>query len=117
MKVRIGRCASRSCLISGGSLALVMQGKHYDRVLHCHKVLLEALEELLLEKLYEDPSEIFSSLSHDAQRKINTLLQSPSPSILSEVLANPEIIGIIKKKTCIIVKQIWVRLQSFGCHV
>lgn len=83
-------------LISGGSLALVMQGKHYDRALHCHKVLLEALEELLLEKLYEDPSEIFSSLSHDAQRKINTLLQSPSPSILSEVLANPEIIGIIK---------------------
>lgn len=38
----------KSGLISGGSLAGVMQGKHYDQALDCHKVLLEALEELLL---------------------------------------------------------------------
>ena len=84
-----------SGLISGGSLAGVMQGKHYARSLHCHKVVLEALEELLLEKLYQDPSEIFSSMSHEAQRKINTLLQSPSPSSVSEVLGNLEITSII----------------------
>ena len=76
-----------SGLISRGSLAGAMQGKHYGRALHCHTVVLEALEELLLEKLHQDPNEILSSLSPCAQKKINTLLQSPSPSSLSEVLA------------------------------
>lgn len=37
-------------LISGGSLSGVLSGKHYSRALHCHKVLLEALERLLIDE-------------------------------------------------------------------
>ena len=37
-------------LITSGSVDGVIKGKHYDRAMHCHKVLLEALEQLLFEK-------------------------------------------------------------------
>ena len=36
-------------LISSGSLQGVLSGKHYTRAMHCHKVMLESLERLLLE--------------------------------------------------------------------
>ena len=65
-----------SRLISGGSLARVMQEEHYDWALHFHKVLSKALKELLLKKLCQELSEILSPLLPDAQRKINILLQS-----------------------------------------
>ena len=39
-------------LISSGSVAGVMQGKHYDRAVHCNKVVLEALESLLVTELF-----------------------------------------------------------------
>ena len=35
-------------LISSGSLKGVMSGKHFDRSMHCHKVMLEYLERLFL---------------------------------------------------------------------
>ena len=37
-------------LITSGSVNGVMSGKNYDRALHCHKVVLECLQRLLLKK-------------------------------------------------------------------
>jgi hypothetical protein len=37
-------------LIEPGSVTGVMSGKHYSRTMHCHKILLEALERLLFEE-------------------------------------------------------------------
>jgi hypothetical protein len=37
-------------LIGSGSVTGVMTGKHYSRAMHCHKILLEALERLLFEE-------------------------------------------------------------------
>jgi len=39
-----------SGLEGSGSLTGVMSGRHYSRAMHCHKVMLEALERLLIEK-------------------------------------------------------------------
>jgi hypothetical protein len=36
-------------LIGSGSVTGVITGKHYSRAMHCHKILLEALERLLFE--------------------------------------------------------------------
>jgi hypothetical protein len=35
-------------LIGSGSVTGVMTGKHYSRAMHCHKILLEALERLFI---------------------------------------------------------------------
>ena len=52
-------------LIGSGSVTGVMAGKHYSRTMHCHKILLEALERLFFEEfcfsLGEERSMIGSS--------------------------------------------------------
>ena len=41
-------------LISSGSLKGVMNGKHFERSMHCHKIMYESLHRLLLEKFIID---------------------------------------------------------------
>ena len=84
-------------LIGGGSVAGVMQGKHYDRAIHCHKVMLEALEGLLLEKFMQTEGHPLSSLSPAARAKVDTLLQTPTPTSLDDVLCDSEITAVIQK--------------------
>ena len=73
-------------LISSGSVAGVMQGKHYDRAIHCHKVVLEALESLRVTKLFPTQEHPLIAVSNDARKKIDALFQHPSGTSLSEVL-------------------------------
>ena len=37
-------------LIGTGSMQGVLTGKHYDRAMHCHNIVLESLERVLLEQ-------------------------------------------------------------------
>jgi hypothetical protein len=39
-------------LIGSGSVTGVITGKHFSRAMHCHKILLEALERLLFEEIW-----------------------------------------------------------------
>ncbi|KAL2091604.1 hypothetical protein ACEWY4_013867 [Coilia grayii] len=82
-------------LISGGSLAGVMQGKNYDRAIHCHKIMLEALELLLFEEFTQHQSHPFSSLTEESCKKIDSLSNDPSPSALSEAVSDPAIMDIV----------------------
>ena len=52
-------------LVSGESLAVVLSGKHYERALHCHTIILESLERLLIEAHVKDlgSNDLFGSLS------------------------------------------------------
>ena len=51
-------------LVSGESLAVVLAGKHYERALHCHTIILESLERLLIEAHVKDlgSDDLFGSL-------------------------------------------------------
>ena len=79
-------------LISSGSVAGVMQGKHYDRVFHCHKV---ALESLLVTEVFPTQEHPLIAVSNEARKKIDALLQHPSDTSLSEVLEDADVKAII----------------------
>ena len=105
-------------LISSGSVAGVLTGKHYDRAIYCHKVMLEALEGLLIDEFTE--SHLFASLSIESRTKIDTLLSQPSSSSLSEVLEDADVTTVIdryldfKRTDLGKTAQLW---QSYMVHV
>ena len=55
-------------LISSGSLKGVMNGKHFERSMHCHKIMYESLHRLLLKKFMNDNerSEWYSTLPEES---------------------------------------------------
>jgi hypothetical protein len=63
-------------LIGSGSVTGVMTGKHYSRAMHCHKILLEALERLLFfnadsnEALSGSSTRVFSNSKESSGRSI-----------------------------------------------
>ena len=63
-------------LIGSGSVHGVLSGKHYERAMHCHKIVLESLERILLDKFLEQENEdeSFASLPEGTRDKINTLI-------------------------------------------
>ena len=87
-----------SGLISGGSLAGVMSGKHYDRALNCHKVMMESLERLLLQAYLESQNadDLFSSLSDESSKQLHNLMENPSHVTLDAVLTEDSISLIVK---------------------
>ncbi len=87
-----------SGLISSGSLAGVMSGKHYGRALNCHKVMTESMEHLLLQVYLEDQNadDLFSSLSDESSQKVHNLVENPSQVTLDAMLAEDSISLIIK---------------------
>ena len=80
-------------LIGSGSIQCVMNGKHYDRAIHCHKILLEALERLLLEQfLLQGGSEhTFGDMTEAMQRTVDTFIQFPSKHLLTEFMNDQSI--------------------------
>ena len=78
-------------LISSGSLKGVMSGKHYERSLHCHKIMLESLERLLLEQFMigREGTEWYSTLPEEALRKLDNLVNASSSESLSTILTDP----------------------------
>lgn len=83
--VESGVCAS-------GSIDKVMSGKHYNRALRVHKLILEALERLLLQ-LFESSRAV--TLDEEGQGKMKRLSQNPSTETLSEVLANESCMNLL----------------------
>ena len=71
-------------LISSGSLQGVLSGKHYDRAMHCHKILVECLERLLLSQylvsIGED--EVLTSLPEESKKILQDVQNSASKDSL-----------------------------------
>ncbi len=74
-------------LMSSGSLTGVLSGKHYERALHCHKVLLESLEHLLFEQYLadKDQNDIFENVPEESRQILSDLKHSPSKENLQKV--------------------------------
>lgn len=86
-----------SGLVAAMSLEEVMSGKHYERSLHCHKVMLECLERLLLEQfmLKKGDANWFTSLPIESLQKLDDLAQAGSAVNLSSVLEDDNVCGLI----------------------
>lgn len=71
-------------LISSGSLQGVLSGKHYDRAMHCHKIMVECLERLLLSQylMNNGEDEVSASLPEESQKILGDLLNTPSSESL-----------------------------------
>ena len=74
-----GICAS-------GSIEKVMTGKHYNRALRVHKVVLEALERLLLQYLRSNSGD---ELDESTWEAVMHLAKNPCKEKLREALENP----------------------------
>ena len=88
-------------LIGSGSVHGVLSGKHYERAMHCHKILLESLERILLDKFLEQENEdvIFSSLPEGTRDKINTLIYSQTKYTMDDLMSDERFITYIRKYT------------------
>ena len=84
-------------LITFGSLKRVMSGKHYGRSVHCHKIVLEALERLLFEKFISSRNEntLCFDISEISRAKIHDLLENPREEFLDNALNNDEIVSYL----------------------
>ena len=78
--IEAGVCAS-------GSLDKVMSGKHFNRALRVHKVMLEALERLLIQKFEQSLLET-ERLSQNTVDLLVTLSKKPSHDTLQEMKEN-----------------------------
>ena len=78
--IEAGVCAS-------GSLDKVMSGKHFNRALRVHKVMLEALERLLLEK-FEQSLPQTEILSQEASELLLNLSKKPTHDTLQKMKEN-----------------------------
>lgn len=72
-------------LIGSGSLKGVLSGKHYERTLHYHKVLIEALEQLLFRQYQESESVEFVQ---EGQKNLNHIVETCSFDAIESALNN-----------------------------
>ena len=81
-------------LISSGSIEGVLKGKHYERAMNRHKVMMECLEQLLMEKFlsHKDHDQLLESLPEETQRKLKELVYSPSVDSLNTVITDEGLI-------------------------
>ena len=80
--IEAGVCAS-------GSLQKVMSGKHYNRALRVHKLMLEALERLLYEA-FINHEESTEALSDETQDAVNQLSVKPDSEKFANVTARED---------------------------
>lgn len=85
--IEFGICAS-------WSIDKVMSWKHYNRALHFHKTMLEALERLLMQK-YE--TTVDTLLRGEARDIMERLALAPSKQLLEEAITNEDCIEIIRQ--------------------
>ena len=73
--------------------------KPYERAVHCHTILLEGLERILLEQFLDHKGEdtVFASLPDEIKDKINNLIQCPSKYMMEEVMSAKGYIAYIRK--------------------
>ena len=81
-------------LITSGSLRGVLAGKHYNRVMVCHKTMLEALERLLINMYLADNGKdnVMEILqSEESQLVMQDLLEVPSEQVMNSAMSDNEI--------------------------
>ena len=88
-------------LVSGGSLAGVTTGKHYERALHCHTIILKSLESLLIEAHFKNlgTDDLFGSLSGESFNKLHDRIQSLRPDAVDAVAVDPAMNRIVEQYT------------------
>ena len=88
-------------LIGSGSVNGVLSGKHYERAMYCHKILLESLERILLDKFLEQEDEdvIFATLPEGTRDKVNTLIYSQTKYTMDDLMLDEEFITFMRKYT------------------
>ena len=88
-------------LIGSGSLSGVMSGKHYDRALHCHIVILESLERLLVDQflIESGATDLASLLPRESLDSLAGLSQQLDKDTLADVSANPNVITVLSSLT------------------
>lgn len=84
-------------LISGGSISGVLSGKHYERALHCHKVMLETLEMLLMAEFEEEHEQPISKLPESVTTKLESLVRKPSADHVQNVLHDEQMLAVLEK--------------------
>ena len=84
-------------LITCGSLKGVMSGKNYGRSIHCHKIVLEALERLLFEKFTSSRNEdtLCTDISEISRAKIHDLVENLCEEFLDNALNDEEIVSYL----------------------
>jgi len=84
-------------LISTGSLQGVLSGKHYDRAMHSHKILVESLERLLLSQYLVSigEEEVLTSLPEESRKILQDVLNSPSTDCLEAALSDTAIVQYV----------------------
>jgi hypothetical protein len=72
-----------------------MTGKHYSRTMHCHKILLEALEKLLFEEFCFSLGEErpMMGLPDDSFELLEILVDEPDNASFESALNNEDIFG------------------------
>lgn len=85
--IESGICAS-------GSIEKVMSGKHYNRAMHVHKTMLEALERLLLQKYETTVGELLRGEARDIMER---LALAPNQQLLEEAMANEDCTEMIRQ--------------------
>ena len=80
-------------LIGSGFLHGVLSGKRCDRALHCHKIMVECLERLLLSQYLKSTGEeeLLASLPEESKKIMADLLTSPTTDSLAIAQADPTI--------------------------
>ena len=80
-------------LIVSGSIEGVLSGKHYDRAMNCHKVMLECLERLLLSQYLASHNEadVFASLTEQSKKVLYDITHTPSEETMNTALADEEL--------------------------
>uniref|UniRef100_UPI00358E53D5 uncharacterized protein n=3 Tax=Myxine glutinosa TaxID=7769 RepID=UPI00358E53D5 len=104
-----------------------MTGKHYERAMHCHKVMLESLQRLLMEQFSKQDNAdlLMTSLPDDSRDRLTHLIDSPNAENLNAVLSDESITEHIKRyaKFCSEVRsgklgktaQLWISyMDHFG---
>ena len=86
-------------LIGSGSIHGVLSGKHYERAMHCHKIVLESLERVLLDRFLsmEGIEKVFDSLPDASKDRVNTLMESPLKDMMDEVVEDEQIHTLVRK--------------------
>ena len=77
-------------LIGLGSVEGVMSGRHYDRAMNCHKVMLECLERLLFTEYLVQQNEavVFDTMPEQSKEFLRQVMQAPSRDTMNSVLAD-----------------------------
>ena len=78
-----------SCICASGSLDRVMTGKHFNRALRVHKLVLEALVRLLLVR-FEEVHPRDASLSKEAFKLLMDLIENPGIDTASKIKHSEE---------------------------